>query len=308
MGNRILATCTAILYSQITGRRLIVDWRDGSYSENALNSFPQFFNCPHLGQIEEILQTNSVYPALWSGRLNQSFGSLRHELDISDQAMSFDVSKGNYTEDILVFCSYTHRINRMKALFVGDFQYLLKLDYPEIIRSILESHLHLKEEIKQSIQQFKSNNFGTRTVGVHVRHTDMKIPVDKIIEATQRVVNRYKSDCIFLATDAQEMIEIFRNQFPNVSTAPKWFPPSGERMHQNWDNCPDKIQNGIEALTDLYLLAECQDLVFSSQSSFGYVSSVLSKAGSGHLHNVNTNPLPAKLRTRATQFLAKFGL
>jgi hypothetical protein len=43
MGNRILATCTAVLYSHITQRRLVIDWRDGSYSHGGANAFESFF-------------------------------------------------------------------------------------------------------------------------------------------------------------------------------------------------------------------------------------------------------------------------
>ncbi|AFY99518.1 nodulation protein NodZ [Calothrix sp. PCC 6303] len=305
MGNRILAACTAVLYSQITGRNLIIDWRDGSYSEEGLNSFFSFFDYPDGAQIEELIKPGSVYPSMWSNNLNKSFGSLKQELGISDESISFDVSKADYKEDILVFCSYTHKIHQMRTLFNGEFEHLKSLDYRAIIQLILNSNFSLKDDIYRSIETFKSTNFGSKTVGVHVRYTDIKIPLDKLIQATKKVIHKNHSDCVFLSTDAQEVIQIFKQEFDRVVITPKWFPQPGERMHQNWNSCPDRIKNGVEALTDLYLLADCDDLVFSSESSFGYVASILSKAKKDHLHDVKIVSLVDKFKAKARTLISQ---
>ncbi len=69
-------------------------------------------------------------------------------------------------------------------------------------------------------------------------------------------------------------------------------------MHQNWDQCPDRVQNGREALMDMYLLASCNDLIFSSQSSFGLVASILSKTSKQHLHDVNSSSFIEKVKAK----------
>jgi hypothetical protein len=126
----------------------------------------------------------------------------------------------------------------------------------------------------------------------------MLIPLEKLILKTKFIIRKRQSDCIFLATDNQRMVNIFNQEFDRVVVAPKWFPPPGERMHQNWDTCPDRIQNGKEALVDLCLLAECNDLVFSSQSSFGYLASILSNANSStHLHDISKGSRMERLRS-----------
>ena len=287
MGNRILAACTATLYSQIADRNLIIDWRDGSYSEDGVNSFSCFFDHTDAKPIENLTSLGSVYPKCWSGNLDRSFGSLRAELKISDKEISFDVSRTDYKESILVFCAYTHKIHQMRPLFRDDFDYLNHLDYRDILKSILDSSFRIKNDINQVVKSFKSSSFGSKTIGVHVRHTDMSIPLDRLVKTTRSIVDRRQSDCIFLATDNRDIIDVFKQKFDNVVVAPKWFPSPGERMHQNWDSCPNRIQNGREALIDLYLLAECDDLVFSSQSSFGYVASILSNVSDrSYLHDI----------------------
>ena len=40
LGNRLQALCEAIIYCQLTGRKLIIDWRDARYSDLQANAFP----------------------------------------------------------------------------------------------------------------------------------------------------------------------------------------------------------------------------------------------------------------------------
>ncbi|MDB9528862.1 nodulation protein NodZ [Oscillatoria sp. CS-180] len=287
MGNRILAACTAILYGEIANREVVIDWRDRSYSEAGENAFSKFFNCPTAASVDELPDNPSIYPELWQGNLDVTLGNLQSQLKLKGFAdMSFDPSKVDYAADILVFCAYTHKINSLRPLFQNDFSVLKQKTNREILRSILETKLHLVDAINQSIQNFKDSHFSNQVIGVHVRYTDIKIPLEKILAKVQKVVDKHSDPVIFLATDSQKVMGDFQGRFPKVVTAHKWFPPDGERMHQNWDRCPDRYQNGVEALTDLFLLSECSSLIFSSQSSFGYVASLLSKANPKEIFDV----------------------
>ena len=78
---------------------------------------------------------------------------------------------------------------------------------------------------------------------------------------------------IFLATDNREAQQLVEKRYPKVIATEKWFPTTGIEMHQN-PECPDRLNNAIEALLDMYLLAECDYLVFPSSSTFSYISSL----------------------------------
>lgn len=305
MGNRIFATCTAILYSRISERNLIIDWRDGSYGEAGVNNFNHFFEFSEGYGTESLSTSNSIYPEVWKDNLETSWGQLRRTLGMPDSLLSIDVSRLDYEQDILIFSSYSHNIGKMKPLFQGKFDYLSTLSVSEILQSILRTDLKLNSAILQSVQHFKASQFGTKTIGVHVRQTDMKIPIDKLIHRTQSLAREMRADCIFLATDAQDTIQLFEQNFQRVVTIPKWFPPHGERLHQNWEHCPDRVQNGIEALKDVYLLAECSGLIFSSQSSFGYLASLLSHAEKQYLHDINRPSFFDKLKARLRGLIPK---
>ena len=67
-------------------------------------------------------------------------------------------------------------------------------------------------------------------------------------------------------------------------------------MHSNLE-CPDRMENGIEALVDMYLLAACDYLVVDEHSSFSYVASLLTNAPDSNVFNVQRGGnLPPDLR------------
>ena len=47
-------------------------------------------------------------------------------------------------------------------------------------------------------------------------------------------------------------------------------------MHQNFD-CPDRTQNAVDALIDMYMFSKCKYLVFSGGSSFSYMSKLIGR-------------------------------
>ena len=294
MGNRILAACTAILYGEITGCRVFIDWQEGNYADTGTNAFPLFFNCPNPVLLESLpedcLTTESITPSVWKGKLDISFGKMREDLPKDQREnISVDISKDNYHEDVLVFGHYTHQIYKLRDLFKEKFEPLVAMTDAEILRLILNRDFPLTPEVDQSVEDFKREKFGESTLGVHVRFTDMKIPVDKIIEKVQKVLGRNQDRTIFLATDAEEVIGQFKGIFPNVVTAEKWFPEAGGRLHLL--DVPDKFENGVEAIRDIFLLKECDGLVFSSRSSFGRVASLLSSAPPEHIYDIEKKSL-----------------
>ena len=72
LGNRMLCALTAILYARLTGRRLIIDWSDDTYSNDRSNAFHHYFQCSSCSPTDGILSTDSVSPSLWLGHLHES--------------------------------------------------------------------------------------------------------------------------------------------------------------------------------------------------------------------------------------------
>lgn len=286
LGNRILALSTALWYSRITKRKIIVDWQDGSYGDGKRNVFFHYFDCPIALDLD-ILQSNlSIYPPIWQNNLAKTFGGLKHILNLSESQMSCDISQVNYLEDMVVFCSYTHKTGKIKKFLTGDFADFSKLDTRGIIKAILGTELQLKANIQAEVDKFAQQHFTGSVLGVHVRYTDMKVDLDKIHRQVGKILAKNQPYIIFLATDSQKVKEDFLARYPRVITTDKWFPESGTRLHQNWSECSDRLRNGQEALIDLYLLARCDHLIYSSQSSFGYLASIISNQPMHQLYDI----------------------
>lgn len=280
IGNRIFAIATAILYAQLTQRQLVVDWTDSSYggSEN-FNSFSYFFDCTINQELTILPPTKDIFPEFWCDNLKMTFGRMEQQLKqkgIDKNQISCDITQLNYPQQILIFSSYTHKFALMKQqnYFTGKFAEYKQLNTKQILRKVIRENLKISSNLTNKFDQFIQDKFGDYNIGVHIRFSDMKVPVEKIYELVEKQVRKKTNATIFLATDSAEVMTDFQQKFDHVITAEKWFAPSGQRLHQNWDECQDRLTNGVEALQDIYLLSQCHSLIFSSQSSFGYLASI----------------------------------
>ncbi len=77
LGNRMLATMTGMLFGKLCGRRIIVDWCDGTYAEDGVNAFSLLFDAPVLDvttcRFEDV---RAVAPAIWAGHLDWTVSNM----------------------------------------------------------------------------------------------------------------------------------------------------------------------------------------------------------------------------------------
>ena len=100
-----------------------------------------------------------------------------------------------------------------------------------------------------------------------------------------RLIKTLPDPVIFLATDSPEAQRMMQERYDKVISTEKWFPTPGNEMHQN-PECPDRLTSAIEALIDMYLLSQCNYLVFPSSSTFSYISSLYTNMPRGHIVDV----------------------
>jgi hypothetical protein len=286
LGNRLIHISSSILYAQITGRKLIIDWRDATYSTDGSNVFPKLFTVPNISQVEEIPHTDSVYPLIWKNNLDKSVNDLLRSHD-ADRPLLYrspflwskyriDMASIDYPYDCLVSWSYNSEIYKLRPHFKGKFASLKAMSNEAILRKILRENLTLNETIKNQVNTFKKNNFGKKTIGVHIRYTDRKNPFDKYPKIINNIIDKYPQAIIFLATDNKVVELFFREMYKDiVVTAEKWYPESSERLHENWD-CPDRFENCVQALVDMYLLASCNYLLCDQNSTLAFAAKLIS--------------------------------
>lgn len=306
MGNRMLAAMTGILFARLMRRRLIIDWSDFTYSNDGVNVFPLLFNCPDTDPPLAIPDTDSISPPVWRGRLTKSVSEVISEVDPSAytsrrgyRRFSYDLDTLDHPEEVLVMWSYTQLIRRARKHFRGDFAALASKSDELILAELLRTTLIPRPEIRARVKEWRVKHFGgASVVGVHIRFMDTKLPhvpfiklqtsIDSFFAAIDQIITKVPDFVIFLATDNREAQHLVEKRYPKVIATEKWFPTTGIEMHQN-PECPDRMNNALEALIDMYLLAECDYLVFPSSSTFSYISSLYTNMPRAHIVDVERN-------------------
>lgn len=164
LGNRMLAALTGILYARLTGRRLLVDWGDFFYSSDGSNAFPRFFQCSSCTLADEIPQTDSVRPSVWRGRLDESGWSMREQYGRS-HALSVDLARLDYEEDVVVMCTYADFVEALRTHFNRALKVFVGESRGAILRKLLQEDLQLHPRIRERVDQFKRRCFTQATVG-----------------------------------------------------------------------------------------------------------------------------------------------
>lgn len=298
MGNRMLCALTALLYARATHRQLMVDWRDPQYSDGTCNAFHRFFRCPDSPPLDVLPASGSVFPAIWQGHLDLCAAELIAMHSRADLASfravrkySADVRRTDYTEDILIVWSYLDQINLVKRHLNGELAGWRRWTREAILRKLLRECLLPQPEIQARIEAFAALHWpGQTVIGVHVRFTDMKIPLRRYWAPIDRLIASHANGVIFLATDSREVLRQFGQRYGPVICTPKDLPSDGRALHSGHGE-RDKIAHGIEALVDMYLLARCHCLVYSGRSTFSYISHLLSDAPHGNVIDIERHNL-----------------
>jgi hypothetical protein len=305
MGNRMLCAITGILYGRLTGRKVVVDWRDQAYSNDGANAFFAFFSCPDVYP-ESILPAGaSIWPKVWEGHLGLSVSDMLHRYDPDKHSSvtihrkySVDVRRLDYPEDIVVFWNYQHRLGALqKRLHLLDPGFA-GLGINGVIRKVLVQTMSLSDTVRQRIEEFKAAHWPKTVIGVHIRYSDRKTELARYERCLDRLLRGHPGTHIFLATDNKDVYGDYVKRYDRVFSTPKWYPDGMESMHQN-TQCGDRVANGIEALVDMYLLAACDFLIFPSVSTFSLISAILSDAPADRIMDIDR----FNLQVRAKRWL-----
>ncbi|MEX0802042.1 MAG: hypothetical protein WD688_01785 [Candidatus Binatia bacterium] len=215
----------------------------------------------------------------------------------------------DYQEDVAVMWTYNEKADLLRNHFKGRFEEWAKLSNAAILGKLLREDLLLQPRIRQRINEFKAASFDKKTVGVHVRYTDHRTRLWAALHGLKRLLKREHSLRIFLSTDNVQIKRMFENSYSRVVMTPHWFPSKpGLAIHTDHDR-PDPIENGTEALVDLYLLAECHYLIIDTSSSFAYVAALLTNVPDSNVFNIRrTGKQPARRRNITHGLMLKTGL
>ena len=298
LGDRICGLAVGILYAKHCGRTLYVDWRDRAFGTHQRNLFPELFCIEGVQIADRLPEGIDVAPEIWSDRLDLSLDQLR-AFDLDQRGIkwtgaappwdredairrySVDLSRLDHPQTAVVVWSG----GSVHAL-VGELRTRGLVDSDHTSESMLSctvsKHIRFQPDIEDKVRQFREQAFaGRATIGVHYRKTDeaaaaRALPSEsQYLRATDEGFACLPEDAIvFLATDNRDVQELYSQRYgrDRVCWFEKWMPESGASIHKN-NACPDGVASAKDALVDVGLLASCDRLVLTGNSSFSALAS-----------------------------------
>jgi hypothetical protein len=298
LGDLLRAVAVGVLYANATHRRLCIDWRDGYYSEPGKNPFPEVFRISGIPVLEECPDSGTVAPAVWQGHLDRSISELvmesGWEWDRAQaiQRFSIDVTKLNYDEDHLVVWEFDQLKKLAEVVLPGASAWHPWIERL-VFRRYFRRYVRLQPDVAAMIEACKKESFSPRMIGVHVRYgsdarSGQRVPMEVYEAHLAGLLRCYPDAGIFLAADQAAAVAHLRAKFPRVTTLAKVLPASGESLHISAD-VKDRAQSFRNALMDIWLLGECDFLLFPAESSFGTVAGCIGRSRLRHTYPLSSN-------------------
>ena len=281
LSNRIQAVAGGILYCLLSGRTLVVDWRDSLYSNDFVNVFPLFFEVSGLRIDHRIPLSGTVYPDFWGTWLAEpiavEYFFKGEHLEAEHVARTcIDVTRFDYEEDVVVAWAPDMRlVTALAPLAAATIPGFAGCSDKAIFRILFAEYIKPAREITEAVDAFAVEHFKAgATVGVHIRHTDLQSPVEAFIKTLMAMPGLHES-VIFLATDNRFVQQSLKRIFKNIVHIAKYFPAGTEPLHSHFRGV-DNIRKGRDALVDMFLLSRCDAIVHYEPSSFARVPILLS--------------------------------
>ena len=276
MGMRIEATLTGILFGRLTGRIMFIDWSDPEYSEDKSDIFRKLFSLSNVNYIQGLPNIDQAWHRNGNACRKKSFKK-SSILTLWTNQLSENI---DCPQKLLILRGGTQQIEKLRPYFKGAFARFQEMDTDAIFKELLTEHLTLNKDIRKQVDDFKKRYFNGWVLGIHVRYTDRKIPLRLYSKTINTLLNKYPNAKIFLSTDNREITDEYRKKYGDILTTKKWYRSMGNFGRDFHAGCPDRIQAGIEALIDMYLLAECDAFIYTSHSTFGTLpKAILRTAG-----------------------------
>lgn len=278
-GNRILSAATGVIVAELTGRTAVIDWRDGEYLPKGQDAYPPLFESPTELTASAFDDRTDVVPMIWSGRLSQHPTDLIHAFYPNDHSnpfiyrkLSIDLARPEENSDLAVFWSYLPKMARVRRQLARSHQYR-GMRRSDVTRSALERYFRPNARVRSEVQSLFEGRTGA-VIGVHIRYTDRKVSLGRIMSEVERLRKRVPTAAIFLATDNEAVQVTFRSAFSNVFVIDKALGDNENSLHEHVE-LDDPLREAENALIDMWALASCDWLVHSRHSTFSVAAALI---------------------------------
>ncbi len=280
LGNRMLSAATGVLMAKLGGRTPVIDWRDGMYVPEGTNLYPRLFQDPVGIDPSSFDDRMDVAPSLWSGRLSEQPVAIiarhfpdKHSSPFVYRRLSIPLAGPDPQAPVGVFWSYLPKVARLHARLNADPRFCNRPQHA-ITHDILERFFTPNDRVRLAVASL----FAARrrpVIGVHIRFTDRRVPLEKFERALGRLRATMPSSNIFLATDSAEAQDFINARFKRVFSIEKQLAAAGEALHFAGTQMADPLREAENAVIDMYALAACDWLVHSRHSTFSVAASLI---------------------------------
>lgn len=304
LGNRMLSAITGIVLARLNDRTPHIDWRDGMYVEAGENLYPLLFDASEMADLSAYDDAINVAPALWSGRMTeQPVDVIRREFPNQHQdpllyrKLSIDLVGKDPSEQVAVFWSYLPKLERLKRRMRSFPQFAGK-SLSEVTGDLLDQYFRPVAKVSEQVDAIFEGQNGP-VIGVHIRFTDRKVPLGKIIAELEQLSQQESGAQIFLATDSAEAQAAILSRFSNVITIDKSLATDSTALHFSSEGFADPVAEAHNALIDMVALSRCDWLLHSRHSTFSVTAALMGRIPKQRQVDVDRN----NIKVIAKQFV-----
>jgi len=301
LGNRMLSAITGLVLADLGGRKPYIDWRDGMYLAPGENLYPELFDAAWMDDLAALDHESDVAPAIWAGRLTEHPVDVirrefpnQHQNPLLYRKLSIPFSGKGSAAKIGVFWSYLPKLRRLAGRMARDPRFAGR-SHDAVTQDYLDRYFRPVPQVTARVDAV-FDTLKKPVIGVHIRFTDRKVPLDRIVRELTRLSQSMPEATIFLATDSDIAQTAILSRFDNVVTLEKVLSKDGAALHFSTDSFNDPVQEARNALADMIALARCDWLLHSRHSTFSVTAALL-----GHIsetHQVDIAKFDPVVRTK----------
>lgn len=282
LGNRMLSAITGLVLARLNNRTPFIDWRDGMYVERGVNLYPLLFDAGWMGDVDQFDDAATTVPDIWAGRMadhptdiiHRHFPN-QHQDPFLYRKLGIAMNGADPAERVGVFWSYLPKLKRLAGRMARHPAFAGK-GIDAVTSDYLASHFRPVPEVAAKVDAI-FRNVAQATIGVHIRFTDRKAPLPRIIASIEKLARAHPEARIFLATDSAEAEEAVLARFPDVLRIDKALARDGQALHVASGEFADPVEEARNALVDMMALARCNWLVHSSHSTFSVTAALIGR-------------------------------
>ncbi|MFB0612086.1 nodulation protein NodZ [Aurantiacibacter poecillastricola] len=301
LGNRMLSAVTGLVLARLNNRTPYVDWRDGMYLEVGDNLYPLLFEAGWMGDLAAYDKETDVAPTIWSGRLAQQPVDIirsefpdKHQDPLLYRKLSIDLKRADPGSRVGVYWSYIPKLKRLQSRLSRSPHFVGK-DLDTITSDMLDKHFTPVKEVRDRVDAIFAETTSPM-IGVHIRFTDRKVPIEKILAKLEGLTRRQPEAGIFLATDSAEAQEAILSRFPSAKTIDKALASDDVALHFSSEHFSDPVVEARNALIDMVALSRCNWLVHSRHSTFSVTAALIGRIPDERQIDVDRSNLKVRLK------------